>query len=75
MSKQIVVKVNQWFTVDVDNLGGAALLRRAMHVDECDQLSDDDIKYYIMDKITPTDFIYDYDNDSIEYDSVEIINA
>jgi hypothetical protein len=75
MSKKIVVKVNQWFTLDVDNLGGADVVRRAMHVDACDALSDDDIKYYITDHIASSEFIYEYDHDSIEYDNVEVIDG
>lgn len=75
MSKKVVVKVNQWYTLDLDNLGGASVIRRAMHVDECDPLTDEDIKYFVTDKVSVTDFIYDFDNDSIEYDSVEVIDG
>jgi hypothetical protein len=74
-SKQIVVKVSQWFTIDVDNLGGADTVRRAMHVNACDALSDDDIKYFITDHIASTDFIYEYDADTTEYDKVEVIDV
>jgi hypothetical protein len=74
-SKKIVVKVSQWFTLDVDNLGGADVVRRRMHVDDCDALSDDDIKYYITDHIASNEFIYEYDADTTEYDSVEVIDG
>lgn len=75
MSKKVVVKVNQWFTLDLDNLGGASVIRRAMHVDECDPLTDEDIKWFVADKISVCDFIDEYDHDSIEYDKVEVING
>jgi hypothetical protein len=75
MSKKIVVKVNQWFTLDLDNLGGASVVRRAMHVDECDPLTDEDIKWFVSDKISVCDFIDEFDHDSIEYDNVEVING
>jgi len=74
-SKKVVVKVNQWFTLDLDNLGGAAAIRRAMHVDECDPLTDEDIKYFVADHIQVNDFVYEYDHDSIEYDKVEVIGG
>jgi len=75
MSKKIVVKVNQWFTLDLDNLGGASVVRRAMHVDECDPLTDEDIKWFVADKISACDFIDEFDHDSIEYDNVEVISG
>lgn len=75
MSKKIVVKVNQWFTLDLDNLGGASVVRRAMHVDECDPLTDEDIKWFVADKISVCDFIDEFDHDSIEYDNVEVISG
>ena len=75
MSKKIVVKVNQWFTLDLDNLGGASVVRRAMHVDECDPLTDEDIKWFVSDKIAACDFIDEFDHDSIEYDNVEVISG
>ena len=75
MSKKVVVKINKWFTVDLDDLGGANVVRHRMHVDQCDALSDDDIKYFILDHVGIEDILWDNEADTTEYACVEVIDA